>query len=298
MRPRLSVIIPVHNGAVPLRACLAALQGQSLPCGDFEILVVDNGSTDDLAATRRLFPGVRWLEESAVGSYSARNAGLRQAAGEHFAFTDSDCLPDPGWLEHGLAALAGGNATIVGGEVPWVDPAGRRLNAYEILETLMFGLADIRQLIAERGFAITANLFTSRAVFDRVGEFDATLKSAGDREWVLRAVARGEILRYAGDAIVRHPRRSTREAFFRKQRRLVGGRMMLLRRGRPTLGAILGDLRQVSLLDPRIHRVAWGDPRAKGAGRRIHFVGVVYLVSLFTTGEKLRLLLGGKPGRG
>ena len=172
------------------------------------------------------------------------------------------------------------------------------LNSYEILETILFGLGNIRLLIAERGFAITANLFTTRAVFDRVGEFDATLKSAGDREWVLRAVAKGEKLGYAGAALVRHPRRSTRAEFFRKQRRLVGGRMALLRRGRPKLGAVLADLRLVSLLDPRVYRVAFGDPRAKGFFRRAHFVGVVLLVSLFTTGEKLRLLVGGEPGRG
>jgi len=298
MSLRLSVIIPVHNGAAALSACLAALDGQSFPRGDFEVIVVDNGSTDDLAPLRRLFPGVRWLQESAAGSYAARNTGLRQAGGPLLAFTDADCVPDAGWLERGVAALTAGPATIIGGEVPSIDPVGRDLNSYEMLETVMFGLGSIRRLIEERGFAITANLFTSRAVFDRVGEFDADLKSAGDREWVRRAVAKGERLGYAGDAIVRHPRRSTRAEFFRKQRRLVGGRMMILRRGRPGLGAVLADLRLVSLLDPRVYRVAFGDPRAKGPARRIRFVAVVLGVSLFTTGEKLRLLLGGKPGRG
>jgi glycosyltransferase involved in cell wall biosynthesis len=298
MTPRVSVIIPVHNGAEALRGCLAALQGQTLPPEEFEVLVVDNGSTDDLAATRRLFPEVRWLQESAPGSYAARNGGLRHAVGGIIAFTDSDCLPDVGWLQRGVAALAGGEATVVGGEMAWLDPVGRPLNSYEMLETIMFGLGSIRQLIEERGFAVTANLFTPRAVFARVGEFDAGLKSAGDREWVLRAVARGEVLRYAGDAIVRHPRRSNREEFFRKQRRLVGGRMILLRASRPTWGAVLRDLRLVSLLDPRVYRVAFGDPRAKGFGRRARFAALVLAVSLFTTGEKLRLLLGGKPGRG
>ena len=197
-----------------------------------------------------------------------------------------------------MAALAAGPATIIGCEVPWIDPVGRGLNPYEILETIMFGLADIRQLIEERGFAITANLFTTRAVFARVGAFDAGLKSAGDREWVLQAVAQGEVLRYAGDAIVRHPRRSSAEAFFRKQRRLIGGRLAVLRRGHPPRRAILAHLREVSLLDPRVYRVAFGDRRARGFGPRLRLVGVLLLVSLFTTGEKLRLLLGGCPGRG
>ncbi len=298
MNPRLSVIIPVRNSAPGLRICLAALQAQSWPAEDFEVIAVDNGSTDDLEAVRRLFPRVRWLAESAPGSYAARNCGLRAAVGEIIAFTDADCLPDPDWLRQGAAALADGKTTVAGGEVPWLDPVGRDLNAYEILETIMFGLATIRQLIGERGFAITANLFTFRAVFERVGEFDAGLRSAGDREWCLRAVAKGEVLAYAGTAIVRHPRRSTRGEFFRKQLRLVGGRMALLRRERPGWRAMLSDLRKVSLLDPRVYAVAFGDPRAKGLARRIHFIGVALLVSLATTGEKVRLLLGGEPGRG
>jgi glycosyltransferase involved in cell wall biosynthesis len=298
MSPRVSVIIPVHNGAHSLGACLGALEGQTLARADFEVIVVDNGSSDDLAPVQALFPAVHWLREGVVGSYAARNTGLRHARGEFLAFTDADCVPEAAWLERGVAALAAGPGTVIGGEVPFLNPVGRELNSYELLETVMFGLGDIRRLIEERGFAITANLFTSRAVFGRVGEFDAQLKSAGDREWVLRAVAKGEILRYGGDVIVRHPRRSTRAAFFRKQRRLVGGRMDLLRRSRPSLGAVLHDLRLVSLLDPRVYVVAFGDPRPKGLGRRIRFAGVVLLVSLFTTAEKLRLLLGGKPGRG
>jgi len=296
--PRVSVIIPVRNSAAALKTCLAALEAQSFPRRDFEIIVVDNGSTDDIASVRSGFPDVIWLEDPGTGSYSARNRGLRRAAGSVVAFTDADCIPDAAWLSEGLSVLAGKGATIVGGEVPWLDPEGRGLNAYEILETIMFALGSIRQLIDERGFAITANLLAYREVFDRVGGFDAALKSAGDREWVLRAVARGEVLKYAGGAIVRHPRRSTRRDFLRKQRRLVGGRMQLLRRSRPSLRAVLADLRKVSLLDPRVYKVAFGDPRATGVRRRLNLIGVLLLVSLVTTAEKLRIICGGEPARG
>jgi glycosyltransferase involved in cell wall biosynthesis len=294
--PRVSVIIPVRDAAAALRLCLAALQRQDFPAEDFEILVVDNGSNDELPSVRRSFPAVRWLEEGGAGSYAARNQGLRHAAGAIIAFTDADCVPDPAWLREGVAALAAGGATIVGGEVPYLEPAGRALNAYEILETIMFGLGSVRQLIAERGFAITANLFAARGVFDRVGEFDPGFKSAGDREWVHRAVARGERLGYAGAAIVRHPRRSTRAAFYRKQRRLVGGHLTLLRREHPGPVAVLDHLRKVSLLDPRVYRVAFREPRARGF--RLRFAATVLAVSMVTTAEKLRLLLGGSPARG
>jgi glycosyltransferase involved in cell wall biosynthesis len=294
--PRVSVIIPVRNDAASLRLCLAALQRQDYPADDFEVLVVDNGSADDLPSLRRAYPAVRWLEEGGTGSYAARNRGLRHAAGEIIAFTDADCVPDPAWLREGVAALAAGNATIIGGEVPFLDPVGRELNAYEILETIMFVLGSVQRLIAERGFAITANLFAPRAVFARVGEFDPAFKSAGDREWVHRAVARGERLRYSAAAIVRHPRRSTRAAFYRKQRRLVGGHLTLLRREHPGLGAVLAYLRMVSPLDSRVYRVAFREPRARHF--RLRFAATVLAVSVVTTGEKIRLLLGGSPARG
>jgi glycosyltransferase involved in cell wall biosynthesis len=296
--PRISVVIPVRNGAATIPRCLECLRAQTWPREDFEVLVIDNGSTDGLEAVAGRHPEVRWLRDEGGGSYSARNRGLREARGEVIAFTDADCLPDPSWLERGVAALGRDGAGVVGGEVIWLDPVGRDLNACEILETIMFGLADIRQLIAERGFAITANLFTRRDVVARVGPFDAGLRSAGDREWVHRAVARGEALRYGGDVIVRHPRRSTLREFLRKQRRLVGGRLMLLRREHPGWRQILADLRKASLLDRRLYRVVFGDPRARRWPRRIELIAVGLLVSLVTTGEKLRVLAGGEPSRG
>ncbi len=295
--PPVSVIIPVRNGAEVLPRCLEALRRQSWR-GGAEILVVDNASTDDLEEVRRRFPEVRWFRDEGPGSYSARNRGLEEARGEIIVFTDADCQPDSTWIEQGGAALNRDGATIVGGEVVWLDPAGRDLNACEILETVMFGLADIRQLIAERGFAITANLLTRRQVFYRDGRFDAALRSAGDREWVHRAVGRGETLRYGEDVTVRHPRRSTLTAFLRKQRRLVGGRLMLLKRSHPGVRDVLGDLRKASLLDGRLYRVIFFHPGARRWRRRIELIAVGLLVSVVTTAEKLRVLAGGEPSRG
>jgi glycosyltransferase involved in cell wall biosynthesis len=295
--PAVSVIIPVRNDPDSLGRCLDALRAQTFPAGDFEVIVVDNASTQDLGGVRRGHPEARWFRDEGSGSYSARNAGIREARGSVIAFTDADCIPDPRWLETGVAALGSG-AGVVGGELVWLDPVGRGLNSWEILETVMFALGSIRQLIEERGFAITANLFTRREAFDRVGMFDDKLRSAGDREWVQRAVAGGLALRYCGEAIVRHPRRSTARDFLRKQRRLVGGRLDLLRRSKPGPAEILADLRKISLLDGRLYRVIFGDPRAKGMNRRMRLFGAGVLVAVVTTAEKLRILCGGSPSRG
>ena len=93
-----SVIIPVLNDAPRLRTCLDALESQTFDL-PFEVLVVNNGSSDDPASVLRAFPAARLLHEQQRSSYAARNTGVRQARGEVLAFTDSDCIPAEDWLE-------------------------------------------------------------------------------------------------------------------------------------------------------------------------------------------------------
>jgi glycosyltransferase involved in cell wall biosynthesis len=100
----ISVIIPVWNSGALLRRCLEALARQTLGPDCFEIIVVDNGSSDDSAAIANSFPGVVLLSEPRPGSYAARNRGLARARGDFIAFTDADCVPAPDWLEQALAA--------------------------------------------------------------------------------------------------------------------------------------------------------------------------------------------------
>ncbi len=95
---RFSIIIPVHDTAAYLERCLAALKAQDYPKDEYEILAVDNNSTDESPAILARTPGIRALSESAPGSYAARNHAVRESRGEVLAFTDSDCLPSPGWL--------------------------------------------------------------------------------------------------------------------------------------------------------------------------------------------------------
>jgi hypothetical protein len=113
--PAVSVVVPVRNGAATLPALLDALAAQDLDL-PWELLVVDNGSRDDTPELVRRHPvGARLLHESQVGSYAARNAGIAEAAAPVLAFTDADCVPEPGWLSAGLAALDG--CDLVGGDI-------------------------------------------------------------------------------------------------------------------------------------------------------------------------------------
>jgi glycosyltransferase involved in cell wall biosynthesis len=95
---RISVVVPVFNTAAHLEGCIQALQRQDFPAGAWEILLVDNNSTDGSAAILARAEGVRTFHQPVQGSYAARNLGVREARGEIVAFTDSDCLPCTGWL--------------------------------------------------------------------------------------------------------------------------------------------------------------------------------------------------------
>lgn len=101
-RLRLSVVVPTYNRARVLRVCLASLAAQTLPREEFEVLVVDDGSTDDTESVVRAFEGalvVRYLRQpSNCGQAAARNRGIHEATGEVVVFVDSDVFPTPGFL--------------------------------------------------------------------------------------------------------------------------------------------------------------------------------------------------------
>src|SRR3712207_160037 len=96
--PYVTVIVPVYNDAGRVGSCLAALEAQTYPRQRYEVIVVDNGSTDATPAVVQSFRVRLLFERQVRSSYAARNAGLAEAKGVIIALTDSDCTPTPGWL--------------------------------------------------------------------------------------------------------------------------------------------------------------------------------------------------------
>lgn len=219
--PLISVIVPVWNGRDVIERCLAALQEQSLPSSEFEIIVVDNGSTDDTADIARRFAGVRVYAEPRPGSYAARNLGLTHARGEYIAFTDADCRPDPFWLERALdAARRYPDAGVLAGHIGLFEEGSGASPLFADYERLF----SFPQSFAARGNCATANWMSRREIFQTLGGFDERLKSGGDREMALRIRDAGSPPVYVPDMIVWHPVRATREDLVRKRQRLSGGR--------------------------------------------------------------------------
>lgn len=220
----LSVIVPTYNDAPRLRLCLDALAQQTLPRDRFEVIVVDNGSREPPRELVESYAFCRFAEESSPGSYAARNLALNLARGDLLAFTDSDCLPTPTWLEEGLAAVEQHpDAAIIGGKIEVFAEDANRPTAVELLD-IAFGL-DQETNIHKTGFSATANLFTRPEVIRQAGSFDAELLSGGDHEWCERVIAGGGVMRYAPAAVVRHPARKSLSGIIKQHRRHVGGRV-------------------------------------------------------------------------
>jgi glycosyltransferase involved in cell wall biosynthesis len=191
------VVIPARDGALTLPPLLESLQRQTLGEGLYEVLVVDNGSRDDTATVARSH-GARVIEEAKPNRAGARNAGVRAAHADLIAYTDADCVADPGWLEAMRDAL--GEHEIVAGHVSVTT--GRPPNAVERFEALW--RFNQEQWIND-GWAATANLGVRRSVHDEIGGFDTAYRHiAEDADYCLRAGRRGHALAFAPGAVIDH----------------------------------------------------------------------------------------------
>jgi glycosyltransferase involved in cell wall biosynthesis len=221
--PFVSVIIPVFNDVDRLQHCLAALEQQTYPKSLYEVIVIDNGSTEgNVAEVTADFGQAIATFEAQSGSYAARNRGLESAKGEVIAFTDADCIPATDWIEQGVCCLQQTpNCGLVAGRIEIFCQHFDRTTLVELYEqATAFHQAEF--LEKYQGGA-TANLFTFKSVFDRVGKFNVHLKSGGDLEWGRRVHRLGYQQVYSENVCIAHPARSTFQQLYKKTRRVAGG---------------------------------------------------------------------------
>jgi len=217
----ISVIIPVYNDQHGLDECLRALGNQSLPYQNFEVVVVDNASQPEIKLPK--LANLNCILETCekLGSYAARNVGVRIASGEVIAFLDADCLPEKDWLEQGLAAVQSAPLkTLVGGEVKLTT--SEKPTAVELYQCLTgFGQ---QYNIEQQNFSATANLFVRQEQALLIGKFNENLLSGGDREWSWRAKAHGFDIKFSRSTLVATVPRKSLGAAIKQARRIAGGR--------------------------------------------------------------------------
>jgi len=214
-----SIIVPVYEQWSMVPALLRALDSQPTNVKT-EILLVDNRS-DIFRPPEQLPPNATILVCNTPGSYAARNFGVEQSSGEILIFTDADCRPRPGWLRHMVEALAGMPDRLVAGDIVMISDQ-EKPNAYEMYD-LVRGIPQRRYV--SHGYAATANVAVTRALFDKLGGFDARRKSGGDADFCRRAIKAGAKLVFEPRAVVEHPARSTWAELTTKARRVKGGQI-------------------------------------------------------------------------
>lgn len=289
--PFVSVIVPVWNGASHVRRCLDAIAAQTYPANRFELIVIDNGSTDDTPAIVVAHPRARLLVEPVASSYRARNRGLAEARGEWALFTDADCVPAPGWIAAAMAAAErNAGAGVVGGRIDLFDETGNTSQVCADFEAI-FSFNQQRTIAA--GHSVTANWLSPIALLRAMGGFNAALKSGGDVEMSGRIAAAGHPIVYADDMIVSHPVRGSYGEIRGKYLRTLGGRWAL-RHGGPAcfVKANAGLARATGARSLRVARHRSFTMRSRTALiamlLRLHFDGLV---------ELGRLVRGGEPRR-
>ena len=211
--PELAVIIPHYNDTVRLTRCLTELMKNDI--SGCEIVVVDNGSTQPLSAVKAVFSGVRFLTEPEKGAAAARNTGVGMTTAPILAFIDADCVPALDWLT--VVRRVASTADLIGGRVDVFDETLPPRSGAEAFEAVF--AFNFRNYIEVQGFTGAGNLVTRRDVFEAVGGFVNGVSE--DRDWSMRAVAKGYRLTYEDTMVVSHPSRSDWTALRHKWLRLT-----------------------------------------------------------------------------
>ncbi len=210
--PRMSVIVCTYNGSPTIGQCCEELTRLDYP--DYEVIVVDDGSTDDTAAVVSQYD-VKLIQTENHGLSAARNTGANAATGEIVAYIDDDAWPDAHWLHYLALAFNSGDYAGVGG--PNIAPPGEGGTADAVanapggpIHVLLTD--DIAEHIPG------CNMAFRRSALQAVGGFDPTFRVAGDDvDLCWRIQAHGWTLGFTPAAMVWHHRRSTTRAYLLQQ---------------------------------------------------------------------------------
>lgn len=299
-QPFVSVLIPVFNDGKRLKLCLEALENQTYPQQLYEVIVIDNGSTEDIKSIVCKFKQASISREETLGSYAARNHGITLAKGEIIAFIDADCIPSAEWIEEGVSKfLHVPDCGLAAGKIDLFFQDPSHPTAVELYESIEMGFPQDK-LLAEQQYALTANLFTSKQIIERVGPFNSSLKSGGDREWGQRVFAAGYTQVFVPTALVKHPARHSFWQLYKRVTRINGGNFDATKSTTSRLEKLKGIRKDLLLaLTPPFRSILrlWSQEELSTNTQKIQFISVMLFVRYVSAWERIRLRLGGASRR-
>ena len=224
--PKVSVVVASYNGARTLKPCLESLGRLNYP--DYEVILVDDGSTDSTQEIAQAFPAVRYIRQDNHGLSVARNTGIAAAAGAIVAFTDSDCRADEDWLYYLVGDLLNGEFAGVGGH-NFLPPDDSAVAAAVMASP--GGPAHVMLTDRAAEHLPGCNMAFFKWALDEIGGFDPVFRKAGDDVDVCwRLLERGYKLGFSHAGFVWHYRRSTVGAYLKQQAGYGEAETLLLRK--------------------------------------------------------------------
>jgi len=222
-----SIIIPTFNGASRIRYCLDSLSKQTAG-RDVEILVVDDGSTDDIANVVRSYSSVRLISQANAGPASARNRGALEGRGKILLFTDDDCVPMPNWLEAMLEPFNDGE--IVGAK--GIYRTHQKSLTARFVQTEYEDKYRLMAALPRIDFIDTYSAAFRRDRFLEMTGYDTSfpVACAEDIELSYRMSARGWKMVFAPKAIVYHTHPATFSSYLKKKYKFAFWRMLAVRK--------------------------------------------------------------------
>ncbi len=221
---RLSVIVPSYNRRDEIEALLLSLDKQNLDKALFEVIIVDDGSTDDTETWVNHFSGttdmrVVFVRQDHQGPGAARNLGMATATGDVFVFIDSDCTAPPNWLSIIKDAFDNdANVRAFGGRDdarPDFPPLLLAIN-YSMTSFLTTGgMRGGKKKRLAKFYPRSFNMGLHRSLYEKIGGF-GSLRHGQDIEFSNRIIKSGEKVVYLRDCVVYHKRRTSLRKFFRQ----------------------------------------------------------------------------------
>jgi len=227
-----SVLIPTYNGAKRIVYCLDALSEQVArhrsEGREIEVVVVDDGSKDDIAAVTARYPWVRLISQANAGPASARNRGAREARGRILLFTDDDCVPMPNWLDAMLACF--NDPEIVGAK--GIYRTHQRSLAARFVQIEYEDKYRLMENAPSIDFIDTYSAGFIRDRFEEMNGYDTSfpVACAEDIELSYRMSARGWKMKFAPEAIVYHTHPATFSSYLKKKYKFAYWRMLAVKK--------------------------------------------------------------------
>lgn len=284
-----SIIIPVFNNGKTLEACLNSILSLDYPQNKYEIIVVDNNSTDESVLIAKTKKVKLLFEKDTQSSYAARNKGINFVHSDILVFTDGDCIVDRDWLKNLTHVFRNKKIGCSVGSIQSYKPQSlvelfsEREGILDQYWTLNCGYLPYGQ---------TANMAFRKDVFFKIGLFKKELKSGGDADFCWRMQKHTDFkIKFVSEAKIYHKHRDKVSGLFRQFQKYEEGKLSLIK--------YYPDFKIQSLLKRSLELVYlfWRFVFLFPIGTLFYFMKVIDKVDLFRPFLKFIMALGRFIGR-